>query len=413
MVDPNEDDFWSSRASLEHVRRSARARRAGPWAVLGVVLARAIAAVEPNVQLPPIIGGATSLNMFTALVGPSGGGKGAAEAAARDALRFVDCSGAEIATESFTLGSGEGLARTFRPNGMGDDTERRTRALFSVAEVDTLGALGSRTGATLMPELRKLYSGESIGFQNAGKTTRLVVGAHEYRACLTVGVQPAKAGALISDAEGGTPQRFLWLPVGDPDAPDVKPDEPLPLRVTMPRWGASLVLLDVPDAAKAEMDAHRVAVLKGRAANPLDGHTMLTRLKVAAALMILDGRSIVSSEDWDLAGMLMRKSDRTRAGITVTLREKGRRANRERAEKDAERAVIVEDAKQRGELDRVRRTVINRLEKESDGMTRGDLNRALKVDIRCHLDSVLADLASEGVVDPRPKARGGQVYVLL
>jgi hypothetical protein len=29
---------------------------------------------------------------------------------------------------------------------------------------------------------------------------------------------------LIEDADGGTPQRFVWLPTDDPDAPD-EPDE--------------------------------------------------------------------------------------------------------------------------------------------------------------------------------------------
>lgn len=397
--------FWNRRPILAHVLEFARARRAGPWAVLAVTLARAVASVEPNVMLPPIIGGPMSLNLFAALVGPSGGGKGAAEGAARDAVHFLDHNGIDTDAETFTLGSGEGLARTYRPNGADDDTDRRKRALFTVAEVDTLAALGSRTGSTLLPELRKLYSGETIGFQNAGKNTRLVIPAHEYRACLTVGVQPAKAAPLIHDADGGTPQRFVWLPVDDPDAPDVKPHTPVPHIVKAPRWGAEPVHLEVPDVARNAIDAHRTAVLRSEPVDPLDGHKMLSRLKVAAGLAILDGRSIVDAEDWELAGVIMAKSDRTRASIERTLTEQTRRSNRARAEMDGERAVIVDDAKAAGEHARVRRQVLARLERRPEGIPRGELGRALKAELRVHLDDVLDDLVDEGVVTAQPMPR--------
>ncbi|MBH0121592.1 hypothetical protein I0Q12_19575 [Rhodococcus sp. CX] len=409
--------FWNRREVLAHILEFARARRAGPWAVLAVVLARAVASVEPNVMLPPIIGGPVSLNLFAALVGPSGGGKGAAEGAARNAVRFADHTGTDNDAETFTLGSGEGLARTYRPNGNGSDatnedrSQWRSRALFTVAEVDTLAALGSRTGATLLPELRKLYSGETIGFQNASKVTRCVIPAHEYRACLIVGVQPAKAAPLIHDADGGTPQRFVWLPVDDPDAPDTAPTEPPTLDVKAPKWGSEPVHLEVPDVARNSIDAHRLAVLRGEPVDPLDGHRMLSRLKVAAALSILDGRSIVNAEDWDLAGVIMAKSDRTRAGIEHTLTEHTRRSNRARAEMDGERAVIVDDVKAAGEYARVRKQVLARLGRRPEGVPRGELGRAIKAELRVHVDDVLDDLVSEGVATTQPMPRS-VLYIL-
>jgi hypothetical protein len=65
--------------------------------------------------------------------------------------------------------------------------------LFAVPEVDTLASLLGRQGVTVEGELRKLYSGEQLGFTNAQKATRSVVAAHSYRAALTVGVQPLRA----------------------------------------------------------------------------------------------------------------------------------------------------------------------------------------------------------------------------
>ncbi|NLG48361.1 hypothetical protein [Gordonia sp. (in: high G+C Gram-positive bacteria)] len=392
------ETFWTRRPVLEHLRDFARSRRAGPWAVLCAALARADATLGPNVMLPPTIGSSVSTNLFVALVGPSGGGKGAAEGAARDAVRFVDHNGRPIEIEEFPLGSGEGISRTFRPQGTDDEEANpRTRALFIAPEVDTLSALGSRQGSTLMPELRKLYMGETIGFNNANKSTRSTLPAHSYRACLMVGVQPAKAGPLLYDSDGGTPQRFVWMPVGDPDAPDVAPSTPEPLVIKAPRWGTETQFLEVPDVAREAMDRHRLATLRGEDVDPLDGHRMLTRLKVAAALTVLDGRSITDEEDWELAGLIMRVSDRTRAHIERTLTEKARAANRARAQADSERAVIVDDARQAAEVRRVREGVIRYLTRRGRS-ARGDVLRSLKSDIRPHLDTVIDTLSEESLI---------------
>src|SRR5699024_6131932 len=53
-IEPSED-FWHSRPHLATIHQYARARRVGPWAVLGTVLARVIAATSPSAQLPPLV----------------------------------------------------------------------------------------------------------------------------------------------------------------------------------------------------------------------------------------------------------------------------------------------------------------------------------------------------------------------
>jgi hypothetical protein len=405
-ADQRQDGLWDRRPELAHVRDFARARRASPQATLAVVLAYAAAAVEPNVVLPPIIGTHASLNLFVALVGPSGGGKGAAEGAARDAVRFARHDGSRIWTETFPPGSGEGIARCFTPylddqdkDGDGKPTrKRRTRAVFSAPEVDTLAALGGRRGSTLLPELRKVYSGEQIGFKNASDASTSPVEEHSYRACLIVGVQPAKAGALLDDSAGGTPQRFVWMPVDDPDAPDAHPDCPPQRTVRLPYWGRELVELNVPNAARSEILAHRLAVLRGNEeVDPLDGHLLLCRLKVAAALMLLGGRSVLSEDDWRLAQEIMRvsASTRTRAKAAIAARKKS--ANRARAHDDAERAAIIDETREQAEVKRTRRRVLERL-RATGPLTRGDLNRSLRSELRGHLDHVLACLLEESQV---------------
>ena len=72
--------------------------------------------------------------------------------------------------------------------------QANTSAIFTAEEVDTWSAIASRTGSTLSAEVRKLYSGEQLGFGNAGKDTRVIVKPHSYRAIVVVGVQPERSG---------------------------------------------------------------------------------------------------------------------------------------------------------------------------------------------------------------------------
>jgi hypothetical protein len=187
------DAFWSSRPVLQHTLNVARARRVGPWAVLGNAMARAIATIPHKVALPGLIGGRMSLNFCVASVGPSGGGKGGADAAAAEAIAFTKSN-----PNFVPLGTGEGIARTFRPVGTPEDAIENpvATAIFSSPEIDTWATLASRSGSTLSAEVRKLYSGEQLGFGNAGKDTRNIVEAHSYRACVLVGVQPLRSATL-------------------------------------------------------------------------------------------------------------------------------------------------------------------------------------------------------------------------
>ncbi|MEC4763358.1 hypothetical protein VT930_09600 [Mycobacterium sherrisii] len=391
--DPQFHEFWSARPVLAHIRQFAHARWRCPWAVLGVALVRANGIISPDVALPPLAGGRASLNMFVALAGPSGAGKGTSESTARDAIKFCWRTGEPAVLPEFPIGSGEGIARTFMPPAKGKDgmpeAEQIFTAIFSVPEVDTAAGLFSRSGSTLESELRKVFSGETLGFTNAQSHTRTLVPAHSYRCGLIVGVQPGRAGALLDGADGGTPQRFIWLPVLDPDIPEEAPDEPAAITITAPRCAGDLV---VPEVAKAAIREHQREVHRGTV-DPLDGHRLLVRLKVATALMILDNRPAaeLTGEDWDLAGHLMEVSDHTRAWVQHERAEAARRSNRGRALATAERDEVISDRK----LARTKETLLRWLAKS--GETSGaDLRRKLKADLRVNFAPAVSELADEG-----------------
>lgn len=391
-----EDAFWDARPALRHLHTFARARMVSPWAVLGVALARVVTATPNQVCLPPIVGGKASLNMFVGLVGPSGSGKGAAEAVAAEAIDV----GYIV---SHNVGSGEGIAHGYKHRERNelvwnDDAHA---VLFSVPEIDSLAAQGDRKGATLMPQLRSGWTGEQLGFGYADPTKRIIVEAHQYRLCLVAGIQPARAGCLLDDADGGTPQRFLWLPATDPAAPDIEPAAPTPMTWSAPAVSAFVsiggIRVDVCETAALTIKEARRARNRGDA-DALDGHALLCQLKVAAALGILDGRYSVTDDDWSLADVIARKSAATRAAVQRVLSAKVAEANYGKARAEAERAVHVEESLVDAAVKRVCGRVIRKLRATADWTPRGPLTRASGRDSQ-YLDEALLRLIEAGQIE--------------
>lgn len=395
------DAFWATRPALQHVLTLARARGAGPWAVLGAAMARAVASIPPYVVLPGVVGGRMSLNLFIALVGPSGGGKGAAMATAMEGYKFGYI-------ETVPLGSGEGIARTYRPVGTKPDQANvLTAAVFDAPEIDTAAALSNRQGSTLFAELRKMFSGEQLGFGNAGKDTRNVVAAGSYRACVTVGVQPLRSHTLLGASDGGLPQRFVWMPTSDPDAPDEPPAEPDQWKTSRPAWLCAVdshIEIVIPDVARQAIRNHRLAVLREEPnVDPLDGHALLTRLKVAVGLMALEGRTVVSEEDWKLAGFVMDVSTYTRERCQRALENQSRSANRARALAAADRDEIITDRK----LQRCREAITRWLTKaDGEPVTRRELTQKIKSDVREYFDTAIAEMLEDNRISPVETSRG-------
>jgi hypothetical protein len=372
--------FWSQRDELQHILRFARYRRAAPWAVLGNVLRRGVACVEPTVVLPAIVGSVASMNLYTASAGKSGQGKGAADGAGFDAVRFIDEDNLEIQTPRPNIGSGEGLARLFK--GRSEDEPVIRRAHLIVPEVGTLSALAGRQGATLSAELLKAFSGEPLGFTNAHKDTDTAIPAHSYRLCLGVGVQPENAGFFLNRTKDGFPQRFVWMPSSDPDAPAVRPDLVEPIDIKVPRFDCERHIVAVPSQVAEEIDYHRVRVLVDAGdVDPLDGHLMLTRLKVGFALAVLAGRTDVDIDDWKLAGDVIDVSTRVRTGIQTALDERGRRDNRSKALEAADRDAIVAAQLTEDSQRRVAQAITRKLERV-ESATRRELLQVCASNIR-------------------------------
>jgi hypothetical protein len=308
-----ETDFWSSRESLAHISTYAYSRLASRWGVLGVCILRALQCVPHYVTLPGLIGGEGHFNSFIALVSPSGLGKGTCERCARDAFVLDDLN----PVYEIDVGSGEGIAHQYKhfKRGERNPVWDRRAVLFKAAEVDQLGALAKRQGSTLLSQLRAAFSGESLGFAYADQTRRLPMEAGTYRFGLVVGVQPARSWVLLNDSDGGTPQRFVWLPAFDPNISADRPEAPKPISLdvrdsSITPWKPGPVY--VPKEAEEEVVNAHVEKNRGNT-DALNGHALYARLKIAMGLAVLADRRDINSEDWRLSGLVMKKSDAIRA----------------------------------------------------------------------------------------------------
>lgn len=381
-------EFWSQRDELDHILRFARSRRVAPYAVLGCVLRRAVACVPAHVVLPPTVGDVASLNLYTGSAGRSGQGKGGADAAGFSSVRFMDPQFGEIDPPRPNPGSGEGLARLFK--GRGDDQPAVTAAHLIVPEVGTLAALAGRQGSTLATELLKAWMGEPLGFSNAHKDTTTAIPAHSYRLCLGVGVQPENADFFLTREKDGLPQRFLWLPTIDPYAPEVRPGPVEPIDVVPPDFPAAdgRYVVSIPDHARDEIDVHRHRVLIGADdVDPLDGHVMLTRLKIGFALAVLAGRRDVDSYDWKIAGDLVDLSSRVRDEMRAAVDGRRRRENTVKAHDAAERDAIIGARLTEDKQQRVAKAISRKLQRV-DSATRVELRRACDSSIRDDFEPV-------------------------
>ncbi|MFC7382855.1 YfjI family protein [Sphaerisporangium rhizosphaerae] len=363
------EEFWAARPMFGQIRQAAHSRLIAPDGVFGAVLARAAVRIDYRIMLRAIVGRPQPLNVFVALGGLSGGGKGASLDTASELLPFTNVDGHHI--REISAGSGEGIVKKFFTRAEKKDDEGRGGGmewqqtihgiLVRVDEGSMFGPLMKRQGQTTTETLRQAWSGERLGGSYADEDRGQQLAPHTYRLCVLLGIQPEIAGFLFDDTFGGLPQRFLWLAVQAPEMPDLDAIPAYPGRLD---WAPPAVdlrgsdrlfvgvgelnrqFVDVAPEVEHEIRVAHLAQVTGRAAaDPLDGHANLSRLKVAAILGALDGRIAVSVEDWALAGMVMATSTAVRRWMQARVKATEAESRKARNIAHVEREVMAEDAK--------------------------------------------------------------------
>lgn len=402
IVMPMPDDFWDARPQLDHIRQAAHARQRSADAVLHVVLARLCAITPHTYEIPAIVGAVAPLCYFAAVIAPAGIGKSTANTIGAELLPAPDW-----VADQLPLGSGEGLAELLfemveetDENGKKQTVKKQTRhnVFLYADEGQILGEIGNRKGATLLPTLRTIWTGGTLGQANSNRERFRVVPARTYTYGLVVGFQSAKAGALLEDVDGGTPQRFGWASALDPTIPDQLPTWPGRLQWQPPAHIAGGTPLQLPADIVTEVRAADLAQVRGQiAVDPLDTHARLYRLKVAGLLAILDGRRDVNLDDWALAGTIQDASNTIRGHVVDTVNHEAQRRQETSQRLHANREVAADRAKEQRRIVDCARKIKARVVAAPDEWTRIDLYRAMRRQ-RDVFDDALDHAIAEGWV---------------
>ncbi|MFD3525056.1 hypothetical protein [Streptomyces sp. NPDC058653] len=344
--------FWSATRTLGQIRQMAHARRTSPDAVLHALLARVAAMADHTVRVDNGIHQPATLCWYCGLYGPSGSGKGQAENTAEELAPFPDIDLAYI-----DISTGQGLIAAYLDLDIDPDDEsgkkkiliqRRTRGYALATEGSVLDAMAQMSAAaTLNGVLCKAWMSERQGTSNAEVERRRALPKGSYTLSMSLGVQEEPAAKLLEMGSIGLPQRLGWSHATlGPDTPKVRPDRTGPVTVTISDgtdtpvtyWVAALrnTVIPVPEHVTQELDDLALEISFGRGElAPLDTHEPLWRVKCAALMALLHGRTAVATEDWDMAVVMWRTSRKVRDGVQDS-------ANRRlRAEMDARRAEAV------------------------------------------------------------------------
>ena len=254
------------------------------------------------------------------------------------------------------LASGQGIAETYMgsvltgekfQNGR-EKTERRkvrSHAFFYADEGESLANelrdKNSKVGTTI----RSCASNETIGAANAGRDTKRKILGGTYSIGILVGFQPVTIGPLLSDEEKakGTTGRFLYASVMYKGIPrENRPKFPGPLKVEWPGREVVISFAEEIEKEVREADADSTEGYSDHA--PGNEHGYLMRIRIAAHIVILDGRTEVTADDWCWAGVIWDGSCAVRDwmeaeyGKTEEITEdklRGKLSGREVAKRDA------------------------------------------------------------------------------
>ncbi|WP_274029465.1 hypothetical protein [Streptomyces sp. MMBL 11-1] len=387
------ETFWGARPVFQHIRQAAHSQCCSGEVALYTVLARLSSMISHRIKANTGMRGRASLNVFVAIVGPSSAGKSTGKDAGSKLLTIPD----REFRDDLSIGTGEGIAETFMgtveeevigPDGQprkGDVRKQvRHNAFFYADEGEALTKVNGRQGSTIGETIRRAAGGETLGQTNAEAARNRHIPKGEYAMGMVVGFQPETALPLLQEAHLGTPQRFLWSPVTDPAIPSRiqdKPDWPGVLE-HQPQFKEPGADLDITFPPEVQQELWDINIKRSRGeveVDELNGHEQLTRIKVSALLALLDMRTEVNLEDWELSKVIWEASCALRNALVEKAKRKAAQEQEERTKQKVDQAVRTHSAVSDADraIKRVARTIAKKVS-ENGGMTPGAISRVLR-----------------------------------
>lgn len=360
-------EFWDARPYLDHIRQFAWHRMTPPDAVLNAVFSELSSRIPPSVRIDTGILTPMPLHHYAGLVGPSGGFKSTSMSVATKAVTFTnawsgdaweqpeglmvdpedDCEG----PYRWPLGSGQGIVEAFigqKPVGPVDGrgnrravrAQVRSNLLLSTDEGNDLVKACADANSIVGEVLRALWAGKLAGQGNAKVENRRILHEGTYTLAVVAGFQEDVLARFFCDSalENGDPQRWLFAYSIAPEVPADRVADPGPLSVVIPGRMISLC-----DELRERVRREHWERLNGAARlAQVESQRPALLARVAAMLAILDGRTVVSADDWGLAQIMCDTSMRIAEHVRERRRRKADRGKaQERADKVAEAVAIT------------------------------------------------------------------------
>lgn len=363
--------FWRATPLLQWIAATAESEETSAFGLLTVLVANRMTAIPHWVVLPRrngttpatvALGG--SLNLGVVLVGESGSGKTETIALA-NGIHPVEC---DIVGD----GTGQGWLKKYAHIERQEDPQTKLKSevlvrdrwtlMVQSTEIQGFTADWNRQGSKTDAVLRQFVSGDAIGNVTSAHEREANLEKGSYRFVAVVGAQPGHLEPMFTDAqiEGGTPQRFVLVPVSADTPrgigfPAVTPECPVPLysssgpAFTSPTGGQITerpFVIELPPSARAYMTADRAArtdtsrgylptlgmeseELEAFRIQKINQHLTLTRLKVMVGIAALHGRVHPSDLDWELSGVVVRVHQGMLAGVWEVVRQAADARSRE------------------------------------------------------------------------------------
>ncbi len=361
------DEFWEARPWLRHIRQAALSRALSPDAVLLSLLGRFAAMVPPTLRLDSDLAVTATLDWMGVVVGPSGGGKSAANVLARE---LIDSKRTDILWDA-PVGSGEGIVESFMGDEIGDDGKKTGRRTYKTGEyiavhvaIDegkAFAQMSSRQGTTIVETMLSAWSGQPLGQTNSAIDRRRRVPPGERRVSVTVNMQTKNGHLLMTEAlrNDGFANRLVFASAVPEPGTRVGWRErkqrypyPGPLDIQSPPIirGQKVTF---PDETRDAFDAIQAGIEAGVIDGNLEGHSVLVQMKVSAMLALIDGRYAVDPEDWDLASYFMASSRSVREMLLSTYRRTQEELHAARGRAQAAVEIARDDVKERQAVTRL------------------------------------------------------------
>lgn len=395
------DKVWEQRGWLKAIRDRSRGTSDSPDGVLGAALGIYAASVPHTVKISTGIRRPIGFSLLVGLVSKSGRGKSSAWGMACD--EFAPADAAPI----YPVPTGEGITEKLMgwekktvANEAGEIKEVKVKvqvrhnAVFHIDEGAALNAGMLRDGASVGAVMRAMFSDQQLGNANADSDRERNIPRGQYNISLIVGYQPSTAMRIVRDTSTGMAQRFLWFsarrqPTTDPGVPEV-PSFVLPRVTTLPTatlpGGKTQHLVHVEPAVAALIQREsdeRDAADEDDAEDDYDSQKPVVVAKLAGLACLIEGRSVITMDDWLLGCELYAASCAVRDELI---------------ELDEERTAVERrtQAAQMGEADQIRKTygvevvnvagtIVRRLQKLGRSAPHRDLVHAVASKHRVYL----------------------------